>query len=162
MRTIEIDNLILVEVPKDAKILAIVSNGIEYITDNTYVAQFIDFNNRINEIIGLIETPDLKFDFDVDDRMASCSSSCSQSDYHKEGKCDRNGCYGKDRNGMFTNKIQKAIQLSGLYLVNPHGDNKPKFYESNVFNFTNIADIRLWKQAEEKTIKGNLLLIKKV
>ena len=68
MRTIEIDNeLILVEVPKDAKIIAIVSNGIEYITDNTYVAQYIDFNNRINEIIGLIETPNVDFDFEVDE-----------------------------------------------------------------------------------------------
>ena len=116
MRTIEIDNLILVEVPKDAKIIAIVSNGIEYITDNTYVAQYIDFNNRINEIIGLIETPNLNFNFDANNIKIPCTISCNQSDFRKGGKCDKNGCLG-DNNSLLKTRIQRKIQDAGIELT---------------------------------------------
>lgn len=118
MRTIEIDNLILVEVPKDAKIIAIVSNGIEYITDNTYVAQYIDFNNRINEIIGLIETPDLKFDFDVDETWVESIKQFSSvfitghsimyKDYMIINKNNEFCLLMKE--DSFRTRIQKAIQ----------------------------------------------------
>ena len=119
MRTIEIDNeLILVEVPKDAKIIAIVSNGIEYITDNTYVAQYIDFNNRINETIGLIETPDLKFDFDVDETWVESIKQFSSvfitghsimyKDYMIINKNNEFCLLMKE--DSFRTRIQKAIQ----------------------------------------------------
>ena len=119
MKTIELDKeLILVEVPKDAKIIAIVSNGIEYITDNTYVAQYIDFNNRINETIGLIETPDLKFDFDVDETWVESIKQFSSvfitghsimyKDYMIINKNNEFCLLMKE--DSFRTRIQKAIQ----------------------------------------------------
>ena len=162
MRTIEIDNLILVEVPKDAKIIAIVSNGIEYITDNTYVAQYIDFNNRINEIIGLIETPNVDFDFEVEDSWVESSHHyfgmfknyiIESTNSHRISQCF-------DKKQSFRTRIQRKIQDTGLYLVNPICN---PFYikqiGENMRTSTYIAD---WQFKEKKTIKGNLLLIKKL
>jgi len=113
MRTIEIDNLILVEVPKDAKIIAIVSNGIEYITDNTYVAQYIDFNNRISEIIGLIETPNVDFNFEVEDSWVErfVDEFCFYKNYlTDEYLMEFNDCQS------FRTRIQRKIQDAGIEL----------------------------------------------
>ena len=155
MRTIEIDNLILVEVPKDAKIIAIVSNGIEYITDNTYVAQYIDFNNRINEIIGLIETPNVDFDLEVDESWVESSHHyfgmfknyiIESTNSHRRSQCF-------DKKQSFRTRIQRKIQDNGFYLVNPISINGQTFSNEHKNE---------WEQAEERTIKGNLLLIKKL
>ena len=101
------------------------------------------------------------FDFEVTDKMASCSSSCSQSDYHKGGKCDRNGCYGKGKKGMFANKIQKAIQDEGMFVVNPvklmDGKNISCEEEAEAYHKNMTAFI----EAESKTVK-KLLLIEKI
>ena len=117
------------------------------------------------KIIGTCTLPVFDFDFEVTDKMASCSSSCSQSDYHKGGKCDRNGCYGKGKKGMFANKIQKAIQDEGMFVVNPYGENRPQ----ELVDYTgrkdgiiaNSLDIEKWQSAESKTVK-KLLLIEKI
>ena len=113
---------------------------------------------------GTCTLPLFDFDFEVTDKMASCSSSCSQSDYHKGGKCDRNGCYGKGKKGMFANKIQKAIQDEGMFVVNPYGENRPQ----ELVDYTgrkdgiiaNSLDIERWQSSESKTVK-KLLIIEK-
>ena len=83
----------------------------------------------------------------------------------KGGKCDRNGCYGKGKKGMFANKIQKAIQDEGMFVVNPYGENRPQ----ELVDYTgrkdgiiaNSLDIEKWQSAESKTVK-KLLLIEKI
>lgn len=121
----------------------------------------------IKNIIGKCTLPAFDFDFEVTDKMASCSSSCSQTDYYKGGYCDRNGCYGKDKKGMFANKIQKAIQDEGMFVVNPYGENRPQ----ELVDYTgrkdgiiaNSLDIERWQSAESKTVKiKKLLLIEKI
>ncbi len=116
------------------------------------------------KIHGTCTLPAFDFEFEVTDKMASCSSSCSQSDYHKGGKCDRNGCYGKGKKGMFANKIQKAIQDEGMFVVNPYGENKPQ----ELVDYTgrkdgiiaNSLELEQWKSSESKTVK-KLLIIEK-
>ena len=128
----------------------------------SYIGTFHKCEYKIH---GTCTLPNYDFDFEVTDKMASCSSSCSQSDYHKGGYCDRNGCYGKDKNGMFANKIQKAIQDEGMFFVNPYGDNRPQ----ELVDYTgrkdgiiaNSLDIERWQSAESKTVK-KLLLIEKI
>jgi hypothetical protein len=123
MRTIQIDNeLILVEVPKDAKIIAIVSNGIEYITDNTYVAQYIDFNNRINEIIGLIETPNVDFDFEVDESWVEKEIRWDSTFYLNYIETKMLNELIKmfsleDKKKSFITRIQRKIQDAGIELT---------------------------------------------
>lgn len=128
----------------------------------SYIGTFHKCEYKIH---GTCTLPNYDFDFEVTDKMASCSSSCSQSDYHKGGYCDRNGCYGKDKNGMFANKIQKAIQDEGMFFVNPYGENRPQ----ELVDYTgrkdgiiaNSLDIERWQSAESKTVK-KLLLIEKI
>ena len=172
MRTIEIDNeLILVEVPKDAKIIAIVSNGIEYITDNTYVAQYIDFNNRINEIIGLIETPNVDFDFELKDSWVEkykpnyndTDSWMEYYDYINDNfysiNVDVNDMY-EGLTKSFRTRIQRKIQDAGFYLVNPMSN--PFTTKQIGENYQTNTYIAEWQFKERLTIKGNLLLIKKL
>ena len=107
------------------------------------------------KIHGTCTLPAFDFEFEVTDKMASCSSSCSQSDYHKGGKCDRNGCYGKGKKGMFANKIQKAIQDEGMFVLNP-------IEVSGVIDADKYNDlVEQWQSAESKTVK-KLLLIEKI
>ena len=128
----------------------------------SYIGTFHKCEYKIH---GTCTLPVFDFDFEVTDKMASCSSSCSQSDYHKGGKCDRNGCYGKGKKGMFANKIQKAIQDEGMFVVNPYGENRPQ----ELVDYTgrkdgiiaNSLDIEKWQSAESKTVK-KLLLIEKI
>ena len=71
MKTIEIGNLILVEVPKDAKDFVLIESH-NYFKSPRIEHSIGGFDLDIKfdyEIIGLIETPDLNFDFDVDDSM---------------------------------------------------------------------------------------------
>ena len=118
----------------------------------SYIGTFHKCEYKIH---GTCTLPNYDFDFEVTDKMASCSSSCSQSDYHKGGKCDRNGCYGKDKNGMFANKIQKAIQDEGMFVVNP-------IEVSGVIDADKYNDlVEQWQSAESKTVK-KLLLIEKI
>ena len=128
----------------------------------SYIGTFHKCEYKIH---GTCTLPNYDFDFEVTDKMASCSSSCSQSDYHKGGKCDRNGCYGKDKKGMFANKIQKAIQDEGMFVVNPYGENRPQ----ELVDYTgrkdgiiaNSLELEQWKSSESKTVK-KLLLIEKI
>ena len=128
----------------------------------SYIGTFHKCEYKIH---GTCTLPAFDFEFEVTDKMASCSSSCSQSDYHKGGKCDRNGCYGKGKKGMFANKIQKAIQDEGMFVVNPYGENRPQ----ELVDYTgrkdgiiaNSLDIERWQSAESKTVK-KLLLIEKI
>jgi hypothetical protein len=119
MKTIEIDNeLILVEVPKDAKIIALVSNGIEYISNDKYTVGYVDFKNITYETIGLIETPDLKFDFDVDETWVESIKQFSSvfitghsimyKDYMIINKNNEFCLLMKE--DSFRTRIQKAIQ----------------------------------------------------
>ena len=118
----------------------------------SYIGTFHKCEYKIH---GTCTLPNYDFDFEVTDKMASCSSSCSQSDYHKGGKCDRNGCYGKDKKGMFANKIQKAIQDEGMFVVNP-------IEVSGVIDADKYNDlVEQWQSAESKTVK-KLLLIEKI
>ena len=127
----------------------------------SYIGTFHKCEYKIH---GTCTLPAFDFEFEVTDKMASCSSSCSQSDYHKGGKCDRNGCYGKGKKGMFANKIQKAIQDEGMFVVNPYGENRPQ----ELVDYTgrkdgiiaNSLDIERWKSSESKTVK-KLLIIEK-
>lgn len=162
MRTIEIDNLILVEVPKDAKEFELIK-----VFDDYSLTYFINkelqstkyLSKEEMEIIGLIETPNVDFDFEVEDSWVEFIKPF----FYKRYKDYTDDTFVLDftKKQSFRTRIQRKIQDAGLYLVNAHGENKPKFYENDKVNFTNIADIRQWQQAEEKTIKGNLLLIKK-
>ena len=127
----------------------------------SYIGTFHKCEYKIH---GTCTLPAFDFEFEVTDKMASCSSSCSQSDYHKGGKCDRNGCYGKGKKGMFANKIQKAIQDEGMFVVNPYGENRPQ----ELVDYTgrkdgiiaNSLDIERWQSSESKTVK-KLLIIEK-
>ena len=122
---------------------------------------YIDLPKGNFIIHGTCTLPLFDFDFEVTDKMASCSSSCSQSDYHKGGKCDRNGCYGKGKKGMFANKIQKAIQDEGMFVVNPvklmYGKNISCEEEAEAYHKNMTAFV----EAETKTVK-KLLLIEKI
>ena len=124
----------------------------------SYIGTFHKCEYKIH---GTCTLPNYDFDFEVTDKMASCSSSCSQSDYHKGGKCDRNGCYGKGKKGMFANKIQKAIQDEGMFVVNPvklmDGKNISCEEEAEAYHKNMTAFI----EAESKTVK-KLLLIEKI
>lgn len=147
------DKILGVIVPSDAY-------DFEFIHEKTRVGykidhrlSYIDLPKGEFKIIGTCTLPVFDFDFEVTDKMASCSSSCSQSDYHKGGKCDRNGCYGKGKKGMFANKIQKAIQDEGLLLVNP--------YDIKGQTFSNEHQNK-WQSAESKTVKGKILIIEKI
>ena len=118
----------------------------------SYIGTFHKCEYKIH---GTCTLPNYDFDFEVTDKMASCSSSCSQSDYHKGGKCDRNGCYGKGKKGMFANKIQKAIQDEGMFVLNP-------IEVSGVIDADKYNDlVEQWQSAESKTVK-KLLLIEKI
>lgn len=154
MKTIEIDKeLILVEVPKDAFDLYTLSSSNEliYKLGNRWIYTGI---NCI--IIGIIETPDLKFDFDVnDDWVDKCSSL--------DGKVCmdfKTGLFSKmTKEQSFRTRIQKTIQDASLYLENPYG----KEIKNSTFAYRYFNDIEpKYEQAEERTIKGNLLLIKKL
>ena len=125
----------------------------------SYIGTFHKCEYKIH---GTCTLPNYDFDFEVTDKMASCSSSCSQSDYHKGGKCDRNGCYGKGKKGMFANKIQKAIQDEGMFVVNPY-ENPMQNSDNGFYGFnTRTGDkIMKWQSAESKTVK-KLLLIEKI
>ena len=124
----------------------------------SYIGTFHKCEYKIH---GTCTLPAFDFEFEVTDKMASCSSSCSQSDYHKGGKCDRNGCYGKGKKGMFANKIQKAIQDEGMFVVNPvklmDGKNISCEEEAEAYHKNMTAFI----EAESKTVK-KLLLIEKI
>ena len=124
----------------------------------SYIGTFHKCEYKIH---GTCTLPNYDFDFEVTDKMASCSSSCSQSDYHKGGKCDRNGCYGKGKKGMFANKIQKAIQDEGMFVVNPvklmDGKNISCEEEAEAYHKNMTAFV----EAETKTVK-KLLLIEKI
>ena len=127
---------------------------------------YIDLPKGEFKIIGTCTLPVFDFDFEVTDKMASCSSSCSQSDYHKGGKCDRNGCYGKGKKGMFANKIQKAIQDEGMFVVNPYGEPLNIYYTPDYGcqkypQECYMEDLEQWKSVESKTVK-KLLLIEKI
>ena len=118
----------------------------------SYIGTFHKCEYKIH---GTCTLPAFDFEFEVTDKMASCSSSCSQSDYHKGGKCDRNGCYGKGKKGMFANKIQKAIQDEGMFVLNP-------IEVSGVIDADKYNDlVEQWQSAESKTVK-KLLLIEKI
>ena len=115
------------------------------------------------KIHGTCTLPAFDFEFEVTDKMASCSSSCSQSDYHKGGKCDRNGCYGKGKKGMFANKIQKAIQDEGMFVVNPYGEKEPELSDPNPhsqYYAGQLYEQERWQSSESKTVK-KLLIIEK-
>lgn len=141
MRTIEIDNLILVEVPKDAN----VEIWNEIICINKTLTSYL---TSTYEIIGLIETPNLEFDFEVE------NSCISESGIENNIFLDyTNGLYRLPKEDSFRTRIQRKIQDAGLYLVNPICINGQTFSNEHK---------NKWQQAEEKTIKGNLLLIKKL
>ena len=123
MRTIEIDNeLILVEVPKDAVNFELGNNLLYGST------LFFKINNAKHsgtdvikgnfEIIGLIETPDLKFDFDVDETWVESIKQFSSvfitghsimyKDYMIINKNNEFCLLMKE--DSFRTRIQKAIQ----------------------------------------------------
>ena len=124
---------------------------------------YIDLPKGNFIIHGTCTLPAFDFDFEVTDKMASCSSSCSQSDYHKGGYCDRNGCYGKGKKGMFANKIQKAIQDEGMFFVNPYGEKEPELSDPNPhsqYYAGQLYEQERWQSSESKTVK-KLLIIEK-
>ena len=126
----------------------------------SYIGTFHKCEYKIH---GTCTLPAFDFEFEVTDKMASCSSSCSQSDYHKGGKCDRNGCYGKGKKGMFANKIQKAIQDEGMFFVNPYGEKEPELSDPNPhsqYYAGQLYEQERWQSSESKTVK-KLLIIEK-
>lgn len=164
MKTIEIDNLILVEVPKDAVNFEI-GNNLLYgstlfykINNAKYSGTDIIKGNF--EIIGLIETPDLNFDFKVDDSMVKNIGNNPIITGNAYPNYINKYQFFETKKESFKSRIEKAIQDDGLYLVNPISN---PFYikqiGENMRTSTYIAD---WQFKEKKTIKGNLLLIKKL
>ena len=121
MRTIQIYNeLILVEVSKDAVNFEL-GNNLLYgstlfykINNAKYSGPDVIKGNF--EIIGLIETPNLNFNFDANNIKIPCTVSCSPSDFRKGGKCDKNGCLG-DNNSLLKTRIQRKIQDAGIELT---------------------------------------------
>ena len=148
MKTIEIDNeLILVEVPKDASdfYTLLSSNELVYKLSKKWV-----YTGIICKIIGIIETPNVDFDFDVELNWV----------FSEGYEMFTNENMDETKRKLFRTRIQSKIQDAGLYLVNPICN---PFYikqiGENMRTSTYIAD---WQFKEEKTIKGNLLLIKKL
>jgi len=155
------DKILGVIVPSDAYDFEFIHNKTRVGYKIDHRLSYIDLPKGNFKIHGICTLPAFDFDFEVTDKMASCNSSCSQSDYHKGGYCDRNGCYGKDKNGMFANKIQKAIQDEGMFVVNPvklmDGKNISCEEEAEAYHKNMTAFI----EAETKTVK-KLLLIEKI
>ena len=153
MKTIELDKeLILVEVPKDARHFALTeshsyfkSPRIEHSIGGFGLDRKYDY-----EIIGLIETPNVDFDFDVELNWV----------FSEGYEMFTNENMDETKRKLFRTRIQSKIQDAGLYLVNPICN---PFYikqiGENMRTSTYIAD---WQFKEKKTIKGNLLLIKKL
>ena len=160
MRTIEIDNLILVEVPKDAVNFELGNNLLYgstlFFKINNAKYSGTDVIKGNFEIIGLIETPNLDFDFEVDDIWVNYIKPFALKKY-KDYMDDLFTNITKKQS--FRTRIQRKIQDAGLYLVNPYGK-KPK-YDVSKADGSPYRYLE-WRQAEEKTIKGNLLLIKKL
>lgn len=121
MKTIELDKeLILVEVPKDARHFALTeshsyfkSPRIEHSIGGFGLDRKYDY-----ETIGLIETPDLKFDFDVDETWVESIKQFSSvfitghsimyKDYMIINKNNEFCLLMKE--DSFRTRIQKAIQ----------------------------------------------------
>lgn len=195
MRTIEIDKeLLLVEVPKDA-IKLIIDNCLQYLIydvpnyknwvtddilgDYNKLQDFLSTHKSENdwkrggkklpegnfELIGLIETPNLEFDFEVNESWVErfVIKNLGEFGYinYIERKVIENRIYETEcqtKEQSFRTRIQKTIQDNGLYLDNPKSH--PLEYEcTNRRHYEDIVE--KWQEAEEKTIKGNLLLIKK-
>ena len=156
MRTIEIDNLILVEVPKDAKYFTLIESHNYFKSPRIEhsIGRF-DLDRKYDyEIIGLIETPNVDFDFEVDDRWVERYFIAHFYNY----LTDKEGIMSKKQS--FRTRIQRKIQDAGFYLVNPMSNPfTTKQIGENYQTNTYIAD---WQFKEGLTIKGNLLLIKKV
>ena len=161
MRTIEIDNLILVEVPKDAKHFTLIESHNYFKSPRIeHSIGGFDLDRKFGyEIIGPIETPNLNFNFDANNIKIPCTISCNQSDFRKGGKCDKNGCLG-DNNSLLKTRIQRKIQDAGLYLVNTMSN--PFTTKQIGENYQTNTYIAEWQFKERLTIKGNLLLIKKL
>ena len=161
MKTIKIDKeLLLVEVPKDARNFTLIeshtyfkSPRIEHSTGGFDLDRKFDY-----KIIGLIETPNVDFDFEVQESWVRNIGNSTfifgdaYENYLNEEEMFENI---KD---SFRTRIQKTIQDNGLYLMNPLGLFDE--FDKQIFNHS-TGRLKLWQEAEEKTIKGKLLLIKK-
>ena len=158
MKTIEIDNeLILVEVPKDASdfYTLLSSNELVYKLSKKWV-----YTGIICKIIGIIETPNAELDFDVEDSLVENIGNNPLITGNAYPNYINKHQFFETKKESFKSRIEKAIQDAGLYLVNPICN---PFYikqiGENMRTSTYIAD---WQFKEKKTIKGNLLLIKKL
>ena len=169
MRTIEIDNeLILVEVSKDAVNFELGNNLLYgstlFYKINNAKYSGTDVIKGDFEIIGLIETPNVDFDFELKDSWVEkykpnyndTDSWMEYYDYINDNfysiNVDVNDMY-EGLTKSFRTRIQRKIQDNGFYLVNPISINGQTFSNEHKNE---------WEQAEERTIKGNLLLIKKL
>ena len=167
MKTIEIDNeLILVEVSKDAVNFELGNNLLYgstlFFKINNAKYSGTDVIKGNFEIIGLIETPNVDFDFEVEDSWVESSHHyfgmfknyiIESTNSHRRSQCF-------DKKQSFRTRIQRKIQDTGLYLVNPMSNPfTTKQIGENYQKHTYIAE---WQFKEGLTIKGNLLLIKKL
>lgn len=174
MKTIKItDNLFLEEVPKDA---------FAFIKDSTYLlfkSQFLTLKDITHsrqirfdfKIHGLIQTPELTFDFEVNDSWVNLWSITRLEQFgYKNYLSSTNDNLVFDlssKRESFRTRIQKAIQGAGMLLLNPY--KKPDNYElwQKYGSFTQYGESlsihsQRWKESESKVVKGNLLLIEKI
>ena len=130
MRTIEIDNLILVEVPKDARHFALIESHSYFKSPRIeHSIGGFDLDRKYDyEIIGLIEAPNLEFDFEVKDSWVEkykpnyndTDSWMEYYDYINDNfysiNVDVNDMY-EGLTKSFRTRIQRKIQDAGIELT---------------------------------------------
>lgn len=167
MKPIQInDSLIAIQVPKNAERFKIFNDiGRPYVSYFIGVDTFRLYIDYQSEIIGLVQTPELTFDFDafefvdnkdIDDIMMLDITITKFKDYHK-------GNYPFfTSNDSFRSRIEKAVLDAGMYLVNPiqllNGKNISCSEDAEAYNENSIAH----HESESKLLKNNLLIIQKI
>lgn len=168
-------DLIAIEVPRtayDFDIPNIQDSPTElfYMDDDVYkntlyeVELSKEYNNGKYEIIGLIETPELKFEFDVDeswvgkedDNFKIYYNYLYQNNDEVDFLCDT-------KEESFRTLIKKKIEENGKLLVNPYEKLNSKNFD--IYGLFDAADRFFGKEnkyqkSESKVIKGNLLIVK--
>lgn len=120
MRTIEIDNeLILVEVPKDAKHFTLIESHNYFKSPRIeHSIGGFDLDRKFGyEIIGLIETPNVDFDFEVEDSWVESNQKTELTicELHKNYKTNLFSNITKKQS--FRTRIQRKIQDAGIELT---------------------------------------------
>ena len=164
------DSLIAIQVPKEfdkfriARSWADGSGLLEYYNiddDNglctgwNHVSELEDDEENY-QIIGLVQTPEIKFDFDVLDEWVEILNIKEQ---YMPAKYSRTVVTCLTKEDSFRSRIEKAVLDAGMSVVN--NETHPADIEpTSESHYNAICD--KWQKEQDKVIDGNLLIIQKL